>query len=211
MLYSIFLLLLFYQCVNTTLRSAVQDDVNATQQNATETNSTLHRNRRSAPYVPPHGFIWSLDKTIGYVFDPVHGEDMKRLVREAFQFWEDNTCLTFEENGTNTPVLTVTKAGGCWSSLGLQLGQESQTISLNKDCALMGPIAHEIAHALSIDHTMTRPDRDQYIGIDLTNILKQNHYNFVKVGLRERAGDAETVARIKLTNNLGQPTLFLAQ
>ncbi|EPB71211.1 astacin [Ancylostoma ceylanicum] len=109
------------------------------------------------------------------------GEDMKRLVREAFQFWEDNTCLTFEENGTNTPVLTVTKAGGCWSSLGLQLGQESQTISLNKDCALMGPIAHEIAHALSIDHTMTRPDRDQYIGIDLTNILKQNHYNFVKL------------------------------
>ncbi|KIH55625.1 astacin [Ancylostoma duodenale] len=105
---------------------------------------------------------------------------MRALVRKAFQFWEDNTCLTFEENGTNTPVLNITKGGGCWSSLGLQLGKESQTISLNEGCAVVGAIIHEIAHALSVDHTMTRSDRDQYIDIDFSNVLEQDHYNFNK-------------------------------
>ncbi|KIH66461.1 astacin, partial [Ancylostoma duodenale] len=74
----------------------------------------------------------------------------------------------------------ITRAGGCWSSLGLQLGKESQTISLNEDCAVVGAIIHEIAHALSVDHTMTRPDRNRYIDIDFRNVLEQNHYNFIK-------------------------------
>ncbi|RCN49180.1 astacin [Ancylostoma caninum] len=77
-------------------------------------------------------------------------------------------------------VSNITKAGGCWSSLGLQLDKENQTISLDDDCAMLGPIIHEIAHALSVDHTMTRPDRDEYIDIDFNNVLKKNHYNFIK-------------------------------
>ncbi|KAL6744300.1 hypothetical protein Aduo_017250 [Ancylostoma duodenale] len=183
MLSSLFILLLFYR--GTALRTGIQDGANATQQNTTTMNSTLSRNRRSAPFFPLHRNIWSLDKTISYVFDPIHDEDMKQLVRKAFQFWEDNTCLTFEENGPNTPVLNITRAGGCWSSLGLQLGKESQTISLNEDCAVVGAIIHEIAHALSVDHTMTRPDRNRYIDIDFRNVLEQNHYNFIKLGYHQ--------------------------
>jgi len=37
---------------------------------------------------------------------------------------------------------------------------------------------HEIGHAIGFNHEHSRPDRDKYIAVDETNILKKGRHNF---------------------------------
>ena len=45
-------------------------------------------------------------------------------------------------------------------------------------CGLVGPIIHEIGHALGFWHEQSRPDRNIYINVLWENILPGKEYNF---------------------------------
>ncbi len=56
------------------------------------------------------------------------------VILAAIQFWEDNLCVTFVSDPTasSTNGLQFTKAGGCWSNVGVQGGW--QLVSIDNGC-----------------------------------------------------------------------------
>ncbi|KIH54283.1 hypothetical protein ANCDUO_15571 [Ancylostoma duodenale] len=40
-------------------------------------------------------------------------------------------------------------------------------------CGYSGGIAHEVGHALGLEHTHTRHDRDDYLIVNWTNVQKE--------------------------------------
>ncbi|KAK6015928.1 astacin, partial [Ostertagia ostertagi] len=52
-----------------------------------------------------------------------------------------------------------------------------QNITLGRKCETIGTAAHELAHALGLIHTHERPDRDDYITVNESNIEKGTRTN----------------------------------
>ncbi|CAK5073160.1 unnamed protein product [Meloidogyne enterolobii] len=57
---------------------------------------------------------WEPSKPVPYIFDPKLSENARKLVRLAAQFWTENTCLSFAENGQGNPKVRIFPGGGCY-------------------------------------------------------------------------------------------------
>uniref|UniRef100_A0A914Y0Y7 Metalloendopeptidase n=1 Tax=Panagrolaimus superbus TaxID=310955 RepID=A0A914Y0Y7_9BILA len=101
-------------------------------------------------------------------------------IRKAIKFWQDNTCLTFQENGSDKHFLNFYKGSGCWSYIGNVSSFTQQDISIGEGCEQVGIIEHEIGHALGFFHTQSRFDRDSFVKIDASNIDSNMLENFDK-------------------------------
>ncbi|KAK0409235.1 hypothetical protein QR680_004425 [Steinernema hermaphroditum] len=107
---------------------------------------------------------------------------VQNLVRKAFQFWENHTCVKFQENGRGRPIIRVQNAGEngpCNSNVGELNPRDyaEQVINLGWRCWDYGTISHEIGHALGFWHEHGRVDRDQYITIRSSNVYGgENNY-----------------------------------
>lgn len=78
-------------------------------------------------------------------------------------------------------MLTVVSSLRCYSYVG-RVGGEQQ-LSLGLLCATwldVGPIYHELLHALGFYHEHNRPDRDNHIEVNWDNIAEGSAKNFVK-------------------------------
>jgi hypothetical protein len=107
---------------------------------------------------------------VPYEIDPALPN--KQRVTDAIAHWEANTGLRFPlrtvANAAQFPnYIRFTDAGGCWSMVGMQGGQ--QTISLGAGCST-GNCIHEIGHAVGLWHEQSREDRDLFVTIRWQNI-----------------------------------------
>eukprot|EP00121_Abeoforma_whisleri_P002805 Awhi_evm1s2523 len=134
-------------------------------------------------------FGWTGGVVYFYVddYDPVFIDD----VYEAVRFIEDHTCITLNEveaSDDNHKIrFTNIESAGCYSYVGymnyLWLGKVDngyQDINIAySSCSqprtgIVPSIVHEIMHALGIDHTHKRPDRDDYIDMVYDYISPQS-------------------------------------
>ncbi|KAF8357162.1 hypothetical protein PRIPAC_92157, partial [Pristionchus pacificus] len=137
--------------------------------------------KRGAPDVTNPSKKWPIDQVISYRIEGAYNSDFIKMIRNAFHFWSDNTCLTYQENGPTTPYIRILKGNDCSSQLGRQAGSENQILNLDNGCNTVGTIVHEIAHSIGLAHTQMRWDRDSYVTINKNNMKPAAIRNFDKV------------------------------
>ena len=81
---------------------------------------------------------------------------------------ESRTCVRFVPRTNQRDHVQFINDRGCYSMVGRVGGR--QPISLGANCQRIFVAAHEMMHALGIFHEHTRPDRDEYIHIEWSNI-----------------------------------------
>ncbi|EDS38624.1 zinc metalloproteinase [Culex quinquefasciatus] len=103
----------------------------------------------------------------------------------------DNGKFQFVPYTTESTFVTIGNSGtGCWSYVGRSLNNSYNQVNLQvPSCMTTGTVAHELMHALGFKHEFSRPDRDDWVSIDMgalapeyqtstnNNNNESSHYN----------------------------------
>lgn len=138
--------------------------------------------QRSANKWPGGVIPWTVDK------DDSSNDRLLKAVSGAMNILNKDTNLVFKkrtEKDKNYIVFT-SKSTGCFSYIGMQGGP--QEINLSKGCYHNLIVAHEILHAIGMEHEQSREDRDDYLDIKWENIKESHKHNF---GLAPRSNFGE--------------------
>jgi hypothetical protein len=98
-----------------------------------------------------------------------------------------SACVFFRPRRSNDTVYFKIQYGsGCNSHIGY-MTQEQPIMTLKKNTGLLRQgcfygetIQHELMHIMGFFHEQNRPDRDNYVKINLENVESNNVYNFDK-------------------------------
>ncbi|XP_023287566.1 zinc metalloproteinase nas-13-like [Orussus abietinus] len=104
----------------------------------------------------------------------------RQAILAAMADYHMYTCIQFKPYTGAEPDFVRIKKGrsGCWSSVGRKTG--GQTLNLQTPACIRkkGTIIHELMHTLGFLHEQSRFDRDNYITVNKSNILKKRLHNF---------------------------------
>jgi len=89
-------------------------------------------------------------------------------------------CIKFQPRKGEANYVRFYFGQGCNSPVGM-VGRGVQWISLGNGCHFVGTVIHEMLHAIGFDHEQNRPDRDNYLTIDWSNIQDGLAFAFNKV------------------------------
>ncbi|KAI8485971.1 hypothetical protein Bbelb_362920 [Branchiostoma belcheri] len=100
------------------------------------------------------------------------------VILAAMADFHSETCIQFVPRTTEQDYVHIRKLGGCHSAVGRQGGR--QELSLANDCLQKGTIIHYLMHAIGFQHEHNRPDRDQWVQINLGNVQDGHVHDFDK-------------------------------
>ena len=122
--------------------------------------------------------------------DTIADVDNQALIQQSLGYITKKVpCLTFidldEAAYTKADHILFAADGGnsgksgrgCWSFLG-RVGDQ-QTLNLGEQgCFTLATIVHEVLHAMAFVHEQSRPDRDDYIKVNIDKIKPNHTHNF---------------------------------
>ncbi|XP_055699503.1 dorsal-ventral patterning protein tolloid isoform X2 [Phlebotomus papatasi] len=125
--------------------------------------------------------IWDYG-VIPYEIDGNFSGAHKALFKQAMRHWENFTCIKFVERSSEHPnfIVFTERPCGCCSFVGRR-GNGAQAISIGKNCDKFGIVVHELGHVVGFWHEHTRPDRENHVVIEKSNIMTGQEYNFNKL------------------------------
>ncbi len=125
---------------------------------------------------------------IPYEFAPNFSEVEKQRIRNAMDSWSSVAPVRFVPRTGQSGFLAVTRdeavdgspiPSTCFSGVGHQLGT-MQRLNLGSGCQSIGTALHELGHTLGFHHEHQRSDRDNFVTIDLGNVMGPARYAFDK-------------------------------
>lgn len=126
---------------------------------------------------PDNGFtgnVWP-GGIVYYQFSPTVAEYQKVAWRDAAAAWRATAALTFVESTGSGNYIYVIPSNSNDSYIGMIGGLQEMNISAWSSKFI---IAHEIGHALGLIHEHCRTDRNNYVRVNLTNIIPAARFNF---------------------------------
>jgi hypothetical protein len=123
---------------------------------------------------------------IPYEMAPNFSEAERQRIRAGMDLWGRTAPVTFVPRTTQTGFLAVTRdevadpqtASPCFGAVGHRLGTMSR-VNLGGACSASNRnILHELGHVLGFHHEHQRPDRDNYITIDIGNVAGNARFAF---------------------------------
>merc|ERR1711962_1289344 len=119
------------------------------------------------------------ERTVNYDLSQVVDPENKTLIINTLNQLRNkfDGCVMFREASTGNRMMVVDD-DGCYSSVGFDKHFERQNLSLSsRECMYPAVIEHEFMHAIGVQHTHSRPDRDNYVTIIEENIYANATFN----------------------------------
>jgi len=90
-------------------------------------------------------------------------------------------CVFFRpRQATDKTYFKIQYGNGCSAHVGHLTSQQSTMTLQQKGCFSSGTIQHELMHVLGFYHEQSRPDRDNFLTINLENVQENMRHNFNK-------------------------------
>nr|CAH7768368.1 unnamed protein product [Callosobruchus chinensis] len=127
--------------------------------------------------------------TLPFIIEGDYTEEEIQTINRAMELYHKYTCLTFREKlpSDEDYIAIINDATGCWSTIGRQEGMQEVNLEAPLCVQLVGTVTHELMHAAGFLHELTRPDRDDFVEINWSNVREAYKHNFKK----QRVGEVD--------------------
>jgi len=115
--------------------------------------------------------MWTPSR-VPYAISSTYSSYSRSIIAAAMQDYATKSCIRFvPKTDSDTHYLSIKDDGGCYSYVG-KIFPGGQTLSLGDGCLEKGIIIHELLHALGFFHEQSRDDRDNFVTINMENIVE---------------------------------------
>ena len=123
------------------------------------------------------------DGIVPYQYAASVSQIQRNRAQEAIAHWNARTSIKLVSRNADNEAdykdfITFEPSNGCASWVGRTGGEQAVWLA---DSCTVGSIIHEIGHAIGLFHEHTRPDRDDYVTVNWSNVSSGKEINFEKI------------------------------